>query len=114
MLPVLVALALASGASFLYYGYETLFEDRTRVEFERYGVPHLRRFVGSMQLLGGVGILLGLGFAPLGAAAAAGLTVMMLLGLAVRVSIHDAPRLMVPAASLAAVNAVLAVLFLLG
>jgi uncharacterized membrane protein YphA (DoxX/SURF4 family) len=113
MLPVLVVLALTSGASFLYYGYETLFEDRTRREFERYGVPHLRRFVGSMQLLGGAGVILGLVFAPVGAAAATGLTMMMLLGLAVRLRIHDAPRLMVPAASLAAVNALLAVLFLL-
>lgn len=110
---ILVVFALVSGASFLFYGYETLFEQPPRGEFERYGMPGVRRFVGTAQLLGGAGVLIGLGFAPLGAAAAAGLTVMMVLGLIVRYRIHDAPRLMVPAASLGSVNAVLTVLFLL-
>ena len=38
---------------------------------------------------------------------------MMTLGVMIRFRIHDAPRLIVPAASLGAVNAVLAGLFLL-
>ena len=84
-----------------------------RGEFERYGMPGVRRSVGATQLLGGAGVLIGLGSAPLGAVAAAGLTVMMVLGLVVRFRIHDAPRLMVPAASLGAINAVLTGLFLL-
>ncbi len=112
MLLVLVVLAVLSGASFLHYGYEILFEHPLQKEFERYGVPRVRRFVGSMQLLGGAGVLIGLGYAPLGAAAAAGLAVMMFLGVMVRLRIHDAPRLMVPAASLCIVNAVLTGLFL--
>jgi hypothetical protein len=57
-------------------------------------------------------VILGLALAPLGALAAAGLTALMVLGLIVRIRIHDAPRLMVPAASLATLNAVLVVLFL--
>ncbi|MGB5758570.1 MAG: DoxX family protein [Acidimicrobiales bacterium] len=113
MLWVLVLFALVSGTSFLFYGYETLFKQPPRGEFERYGMPRVRRFVGATQLLGGAGVLIGLGSAPLGAAAAAGLTVMMALGLIVRYRIHDAPRLMVPAASLGSVNAVLTALFLL-
>ena len=96
MLLVLVVFALISGASFLFYGYETLFKEPPRGEFERYGMPGIRRFVGTTQLLGGAGVLIGLGYSPLGAAAAAGLTVMMLLGLATRLKIHDAPRLMIP------------------
>ncbi|MFA9563260.1 MAG: hypothetical protein ACERLM_00925 [Acidimicrobiales bacterium] len=59
-----------------------------------------------------VPLLLGLAVAPLGAFAAAGLTLLMILGLIVRLRIHDAPRLMVPAASLGGVNAVLVVLVL--
>ena len=113
MLLVLVVFALVSGASFLHYGYEILVGDPLRNEFERYGVPRFRRFVGSMQVLGGAGVLIGLGYAPLGAAAAAGLAVMMFLGLVVRLRIHDAPRLMIPAAFLCALNAVLTGLFLL-
>jgi uncharacterized membrane protein YphA (DoxX/SURF4 family) len=110
---LLVVLALVSGSSFLFYGYETLFKTPPRGEFERYGMPRVRVFVGSMQLLGGIGVLLGLAFEPaLGAAAASGLTLMMALGLLVRLKIHDAPRLMVPAASLGLLNATLIVLFL--
>ena len=67
-----------------------------------------------MQVLGGAGVIAGLAFRPLGVAAAAGLTTMMVLGLVVRYRIHDAPRLMVPAATLGLLNGALVVVFLLG
>jgi uncharacterized membrane protein YphA (DoxX/SURF4 family) len=109
---VLVVLALVSGLSFLYYGSKVLFRTASRGEFERYGMPAVRQLVGVLEVLGGTGVILGLAVAPLGALAAAGLTALMVLGLIVRVRIHDALRLMVPAASLGALNAVLVVLFL--
>lgn len=109
---VLLVLALVSGLSFLYYGTEVLFRTRLRAEFARYGMPGIRTFVGVMEILGGAAVLLGLAVAPLGAFGAAGLTLLMILGLIVRLRVHDAPRLMVPAASLALLNAVLVVLFL--
>ena len=108
---LLVLLALTSALAFCWYGAETLFADRPRAEFERYGLPRVRIFVGSMQLIGAAGVLTGLFVAPIGAAAAAGLTVMMLLGLAARWRVHDAPRLMLPAGTLAVLNAVLVLLF---
>ena len=104
---VLLILTLGSAGAFLFYGYETLFGVLPRGEFERYGMPHLRVFVGSMQVLGALGALVGLMFAPIGAVATGGLTLLMLIGLLVRYRIHDAPRLMVPAATLAAVNGTL-------
>jgi uncharacterized membrane protein YphA (DoxX/SURF4 family) len=109
---VLLVLALISGLSFLYYGFEILFRIRLRQEFSRYGMPGIRSFVGVMEVLGGAAVLLGLAFAPLGAFGAAGLTVLMVLGLIVRIRLHDATRLMVPAAALAVLNAVLVGLFL--
>ncbi len=109
---VLVVFALVSGLSFLYYGFRVLFLTESGREFERYGMPAVRRFVGLMEVLGGTAVILGLASALLGALAAAGLTALMVLGLVVRVRICDAPRLMVPAASLGALNAVLVVLFL--
>ncbi len=108
---ILVLLAVASALAFLSYGAETLFAHPPRGEFERYGMPRVRVFVGSMQLLGAAGLLIGLFVAPLGATAAAGLTLMMLLGLAARWRVHDIPRLMIPAGTLAALNAALVVLF---
>ncbi len=109
---VLVLLALVSGLAFLYYGFRVLFRTELRGEFERYGMPAVRQLVGVLEVLGATAVILGLAVAPLGAFAAAGLTTLMILGLIVRYRIHDAPRLMVPAALLAAVNAVLVVLFL--
>lgn len=109
---VLVVLALVSGLSFLRYGIDILFQTRLRQEFTRYGMPGVRTFVGAMEILGGSAVLLGLAVAPLGAFGAAGLMLLMILGLIVRIRIRDAVRLMVPAACLAALNAVLVVLFL--
>ena len=107
---LLVTLAAVSALAFLYYGSETLFADPPRGEFDRYGMPKMRVFVGSMQMLGAAGVALGIVVAPLGAAG--GLTLMMLLGLAARYKIRDAPRLMIPAGSLAVLNATLVVLFI--
>ena len=109
---VLVVCALVSGLSFLYYGFRVLFRPELEGEFERYGMPGVRKFVGLMEVLGAIAVILGLAFAPLGAFGAAGLTTMMVLGLIVRVRVHDPPHLMVPAAALGALNAVLVVLFL--
>ncbi len=110
---LLVVCSLVSSASFFFYGFETLTKERLRAEYRRYGMPGLRTFAGTMQVLGAAGVLIGLGFAPLGATAAGGLALMMFLGLLVRLSIGDALRLMIPAASLCVINTVLLVLFLL-
>lgn len=108
----LVVLSLVSGLSFLYYGFRVLFRPAVKDEFERYGMPAVRQFVGLMEVLGGTAVILGLAIAPLGALAAAGLTALMVLGLVVRVRIHDPLRLMVPAAALGALNALLVGLLL--
>lgn len=109
---ILTALALISGLSFLKYGTDILFRVRLRDEFERYGMRRLRLLVGTLEVLGGLAVLIGLVFAPLGALGAAGLLALMVLGLRVRIRLHDTVRLMVPAAALAVVNAVLLGLFL--
>lgn len=110
-LVVLILIALLSGLSFAVYGFQTLFGTPPRGEFERYGMPSLRRFVGSAQMMGALGVLAGLRYPPIGAAAAGGLSIMMALALIVRLRIHDAPRLMVPAATFGVVNVLLVVLF---
>ena len=112
-LPMLVVvLAFVSGIAFLRYGLEVLFRPRLKEEFSRFGVPGVRNTVGILEILGGTAVLLGLAVAPLGAFGAAGLTLLMFLGLVVRIRIHDAPRQMVPAALLAGLNSALVVLFL--
>ena len=82
---ILVVLALVSGLSFLHYGREVLSESRLEEEFSRYGLSDVRRLVGVLEVLGGVGVIAGLFVAPLGALAALGLAVLMLLGVAIRI-----------------------------
>lgn len=112
MVLLVLVLALISGVSFLRYGFDILFRPRLRKEFRRYGMPGMRNVVGVLEILGGGAVLLGLAYAPLGAFGSAGLAILMMLGLIIRIRIHDAPRLMVPAACLCGLNAVLVVLFL--
>ncbi len=109
---LLVLLAVVSVLAFCYYGSVTLFARPPRVEYERFGLAHARVLIGSLELLGAAGVLLGLFAAPLGAVSAAGLTSMMVLGLVARWRARDAPRLMIPAGSLGVLNAVLVYLFL--
>lgn len=108
---VVVILALISGLSFLHYGVEILSRPALEEEFSRYGLTDFRNVVGVLELLGGAGVIAGLVLAPLGALAALGLSVLMLLGIVVRIRIRDAPHLMVPAALLCLLNAVLVILF---
>jgi uncharacterized membrane protein YphA (DoxX/SURF4 family) len=108
---LLVTFALVSGLSFLYYGVRVLFQPALKGEFQRYGMPAFRTLVGVMEVLGGTAVLIGLAVPALGAFAAGGLTVMMVLGMIVRFRVHDPARLMIPAAMLGAVNAVLVLLF---
>ena len=108
---VLAVLALASGLSFVHYGTAILSETRLEQEFSRYGLSDVRRLVGVLEILGGVGVIVGLVVAPLGALAALGLAVLMMLGIVVRIRLRDAPRLMAPAALLCVLNAALVVLF---
>lgn len=109
---LLTSLAVVSALSFAYYGGGALFTRPARGQYERYGVPTLRLVAGSAQVLGAVGLMVGLVVAPVGMAAAAGLTLMMLLAVAARWHLRDALRLMVPAGFLATINAVLVYLFL--
>ena len=109
---LLLVLTLCSAVAFLFYGYEALVADRVRREFERYGMPQFRVVIGSLQILGALGALAGLVNDMIGALATGGLMLMMLLGVVVRIRIHDAPRQMVQAASLAVLNGVLLYLHL--
>lgn len=110
---VLLAFALVSAAAFFYYGLTCIMSMHARQEYRRYGIPHLRVFNGTLQMLGAGGVLIGLAVPPIGAAASFGLCVLMLLGLVTRHRLRDPWRLRVPATTLATVNAVLVVLFLL-
>jgi hypothetical protein len=79
--------------------------------FERYDLRRFQTLVGIAEVAGGLAVLAGLQIATLGVLGSAGLTALMALGLIVRVRLRDPIRLLLPAATLAAINAALVVLF---
>jgi hypothetical protein len=91
-------LVLSVAFSFLFFGMSCLFAPRMKREFHRYGLSAHRRLTGILQLSGGSGILIGLRYSPiLTLAALAGLALLMILGVAVRLRIRDPWPALIPA-----------------
>ncbi|MBO6577237.1 MAG: DoxX family protein [Rhodothermales bacterium] len=97
-----------SVALFLFYGVSCLFAQGMKSEFERFGLARYRRLTGALELLGALGLLVGYAVPLLGFVAAVGLTLLMLLGVGVRIRVQDPFLEMVPAIVLLLVNAYLA------
>lgn len=100
-------LALASSAAFLGYGSYCLSSPAMEREFLRYGLPRLRVLTGSLEILGGVGLIVGSWWIPALWMSSAGLSLLMLCGLYTRHSIGDPVRAWLPALVLFLVNAYL-------
>lgn len=94
---------------FLYYGLACLFADGMVEEFKRYGLPHFRRLIGALEVAGAAGLLAGYLIPALSVLSACGLSVLMLLGLAVRVKVRDSFFEMIPATVLLLLNAFIAI-----
>ena len=86
---VFIAINLLCATAFLGFGLTCLFSVRMTLEFERYRLARFRALTGVLQLMAAVGLLVGLRVPIIGAIAAAGLAVQMLLGFAVRRKIRD-------------------------
>ena len=94
---MLLALNLICTVSFLGYGFSCLASERMAREFERFGLAKFRRLTGALQLLGGAGLIVGFQLPVVGAIAAGGLALQMLLGFGVRLKIRDRLVLCLPA-----------------
>lgn len=107
-IPVLAT--FLSGISFLFYGISCLTTDHMKREFVRFGYDRQRPLTGYLQVLGGLGLLLGYWFSGLLALiAAAGLALMMSFGFGVRLKIKDSPLAASPALFYAVLNLYLSV-----
>ena len=76
-------------------------------EFERYRLASQRTLVGGLQVCAAIGLLAGLSQPWMGRAAAAGLALMMLVAVGVRIKIKDTLLQTVPALIYLALNAYL-------
>ena len=100
-------LILFSALSFLGYGLGCFFSAYLQGEFRRYQLGAQCRLVGILQCLAALGLIAGFWLPWLGQAAAAGLAVMMLVALGVRIRIRDRLVQMLPALGYCALNAYL-------
>ena len=95
--PMVFVLHLFCAVSFIGYGVSCLASGHMAREFERYGLARYRVLTGALQLMGAVGLLAGFHFPLIGALAAGGLALQMLLGFCLRLKIGDRFLLAVPA-----------------
>jgi uncharacterized membrane protein YphA (DoxX/SURF4 family) len=86
---LLNTLTLVSATGFLYYGLTFFTNSGMKEEFERYGLDKFRNLIGYLQLLGGIGLLIGLVWHPALSIASGGLALLMFIGLGVRVKMKD-------------------------
>lgn len=83
------ALKALSILLFLYYGLSVLVFNAMVKDFERFGLIRFRKLTGSLEVLGAAGLILGYFMPQLVVVAAGGLTVLMVLGVAVRCRAGD-------------------------
>lgn len=101
VLPILI---VASGMTFLFYGVLCLASPFMKREFDRFGLARFRVLTGVLEILGGLGLLVGLGWPLVLWAASGGLALLMLCGAVVRLRIGDSWRQTLPALVLMALN----------
>lgn len=101
------ALTIFSAFSFVIYGVRSLTTEHMKLEFNRYGLQKFRIVVGSLEIIGGSGLIGGLYFPPLYVVASGGLFLLMMLGTATRIYIKDPLPQTLPAFMFMLVNAYL-------
>ena len=100
-----LALVLFSSLSFLIYGIAYFQSPNMKNEFKRFGLEKQGKLVAILEVLGAIGLLVGLAVNPIMLISAGGLALLMLLGVAVRLKIGDSVWVSLPAFSFMVLNA---------
>jgi hypothetical protein len=104
-------LTLVLSISFLLYGSRCLCAEAMVLEFQRWGVANLRILTGTLELLGALGLIVGQWMPFIGFLAAAGLSLLMVCGVLVRIRIRDSFLQTLPALVFLFVSALVACRF---
>lgn len=84
-----ISVLLFSAVSFIFYGISSFFSRRMLTEYARWGYKDQRIILGCLQLLGGIGLLIGIINPVLLTVASFLLTFMMITAVFVRIKIKD-------------------------
>lgn len=85
-----------SAISFLFYGVSYFTSQKLKDEFKRYGLAKFGPLTAVLEILGALGLLVGLQVPLILSVASGGLAVLMLLGFGVRMKIKDGFWLSLP------------------
>lgn len=99
-----VTLIFISGITFIFYGLLCLMTDHMKTEFKRYQLAQFRKLTGTLELLGGLGVIVGQYYPLLLILSAAGLALLMFLGVIVRIKTKDPWLQILPAFILMVIN----------
>lgn len=94
---LLNVLVFISSLSFLGYGVAYFNSTKMKSEFKRFGLAKVGALTATLEILGALGLLVGLKFNPILLVSAGGLAVLMLLGVAVRIKVRDTLWVTMPA-----------------
>ena len=94
---LLNVLIFISSISFLGYGVAYFTSPQMKNEFKRFGLEKIGTLTAILELLGAVGLLVGLKIQLILLISAGGLAMLMFLGVAVRVKVKDSLAISLPA-----------------
>ena len=106
---LLTVLTWFSSLAFIYFGVNCFYSKFIISEFIRYNLTKYRKLTGFLQLVGAMGLLIGLYFYPFVLLlAATGLSILMIAGFIVRLKIKDNFIKSSPAFTFAVINIIIA------
>ncbi len=94
---VVTVLILISSLSFLGYGIAYFISPQIKNEFKRFGLEKVGTLIAVLELLGAVGLLVGLKIQLILLISAGGLAILMFLGVAIRIKVKDSLWISLPA-----------------
>ena len=100
-------LVFFSGVSFIFYGIGSFNSTRMESEYKRWGYKDYRYLIGGLQLLGGMGLLVGLLVDNLLIVSSGGLILLMIMAVYVRFKIKDPIKMALPALFYAIINSLI-------
>ena len=101
------AIIIFTGISFLVYGFNSLTSKRMVNEFKRWGFSKYRKLISFLQILGAIGLILGLKFNLILIASSLCLSIMMFFAIVVRIKINDNISRILPAITYFVLNALI-------
>ena len=86
---IILIIILFTAFSFIIYGFNSFISKRMINEYKRWGFNKRRKTIGFFQLLGGIGLLIGIKFNFILILSSLCLLIMMVFAIIVRIQIKD-------------------------